>query len=106
MLKKIIQEKKWEDRFKVTSVWSYWDEVVGAVVAQQAQPQGFKQGCLWIAVSDPMWMHHLQISKEVIRQNLNDKIGSALIKSIRFTLAPSSRKEPAFPECTRHNDRK
>ncbi|MEW6327264.1 MAG: DUF721 domain-containing protein [Thermodesulfobacteriota bacterium] len=88
ILKKIVREKNWEERFRVYSVWDCWDEAVGNVVARQAQPKSFKQGCLWVGVSDPMWMHHLQMSKEIIRDNLNARLGSPLIKDIRFTLSP------------------
>ncbi len=100
ILKLIIQEKKWEDRFRVRAVWELWDEIVGETVAREAQPKSFKQGCLWVGVSDPMWMHHLQISKETIRQNLNSKLGSELVKSIRFTLVSPARTDDASPENT------
>lgn len=107
IIKKIASEKNWAERFKAYSVWDYWDEVVGSAVARQAQPQGFKQGCLWVGVSDPMWMHHLQMSKEIIRDNLNSKLGSAIIKNIRFTLSPPSpRKDAAFQKNTAGPDRK
>lgn len=88
ILKKIASERNWEERFRVCSVWDCWDEVVGSVAARQAQPKSFKQGCLWVGVSDPMWMHHLQMSKETMRDNLNARLGSPLIKDIRFTLSP------------------
>ncbi len=90
ILKKIALERNWEERFEATGVWDHWDEVVGTVIAQQAQPKSLKQGCLWVGVSDPMWMHHLQMSKEVICKNLNAKLGSPMVKDIRFTLSPPS----------------
>lgn len=107
ILKKIASERNWEERFRVYSVWDCWDEVVGSVIARQAQPKSFKQGCLWVGVSDPMWMHHLQMSKEIIRDNLNAKLGSPLIKDIRFTLSPPGpHKDAASQENSTGPDRK
>lgn len=98
ILKSIIKEKKWQDRFRVQAVWDYWDEVVGEFACRETQPRSFKQGCLFVDVSDPMWMHHLQFSSEVIRENLNKKLGAELVKNIRFTLNPAAHKEPPLPQ--------
>lgn len=107
ILKKIASEKNWEERFKVFQAWACWDEVVGGIVAREAQPRSFKQGCLWVGVSDPMWMHHLQMSKEVIRNQLNAKLGSTVIRDIRFTLAsPNPHKDVALQRNTVQADHK
>jgi len=88
-----------EGRMRVYQLWDFWDAVVGAAIAERAQPQRIHDGILFVQVATHTWMQELQFLKEDIRTRLNDRLGAALISDLRFVLGriPRRRAEPPEP---------
>ncbi len=75
-------------------IWEVWEEAVGPDVARRARPVAFRSGVLHVAVTSSPWMHQLTFLRERFRDELNRRLGSPLVRLVRFRLAP----EDAEPE--------
>jgi predicted nucleic acid-binding Zn ribbon protein len=82
-------------------VWPIWREVVGKVIARNAQPEKIRNGTLFIKVSSPVWMQELQFMKEMIAGKLNQRLNGEIVKNIFFMVGRIDEAEPDaanFPE--------
>jgi predicted nucleic acid-binding Zn ribbon protein len=68
------------------AVWPIWNDVVGKVVANNAQPEKIRNGTLFIKVSSPVWMQQLQYMKEMIAEKLNQRLGAEIVKNLFFVV--------------------
>lgn len=66
------------------SVWPIWNDVVGTVIARNAQPEKIRNGTLFVKVSSPVWMQQLQFMKDMIAGKLNHRLKSEVVKNIFF----------------------
>lgn len=73
-----------DHQLKAYSLWTFWDHEVGNAIAQRAQPIGFRDGILFVAVAAHTWMQELRFMKEDIRERLNVRLGAALVQDIFF----------------------
>src|SRR6185503_20761920 len=66
------------------AVWPIWNDVVGAMIARNAQPEKIRNGTLFVKVSSPVWMQQLQFMKEMIAGKLNQRLNGEIVKNIFF----------------------
>ncbi|MGH7965454.1 MAG: DUF721 domain-containing protein [Candidatus Binatia bacterium] len=96
-------------RLREYRVWEVWEEAVGGAVARKAQPSGMQNGRLFVTVSNAVWMQEMQFSKALIKDKINQRLGSPVIRDIFFVLGrarnlmlqpatPPSRPLPPFRE--------
>jgi hypothetical protein len=67
-------------------IWRYWDEAVGATVAQNARPAVFKGRMLYVNVAGSPWIHQLQFLKQDIIERLNMALGHNAVDDIKFKI--------------------
>jgi predicted nucleic acid-binding Zn ribbon protein len=65
-------------------VWPIWNDVVGAAIAHNAQPEKIRNGTLFVKVSSPVWMQQLQFMKQMIAEKLNHRLERDVVKNIFF----------------------
>ena len=75
-------------------VWPIWREVVGKMIARNAQPEKIRNGTLFIKVSSPVWMQELQFMKEMIVGKLNQRLNGEIVKNIFFMVGRIDEAEP------------
>jgi len=79
-------------------VWPIWNEVVGKIIANNAQPEKIRNGTLFVKVTSPVWMQQLQFMKELIAEKLNQRLKGELVKTIFFMVgridAPENESAP------------
>jgi hypothetical protein len=66
------------------AVWPIWNDVVGKVIARNAQPEKIRNGTLFVKVSSPVWMQQLQFMKDMIAGKLNHRLKGETVKNIFF----------------------
>ncbi|MEN6414007.1 MAG: DUF721 domain-containing protein [Veillonellales bacterium] len=96
-IKKLGLQKK----YNAESAIQHWQEIVGEKISTHAAPVMVQRGVLLIAVSSPVWGHHLSMMKAEILSKINHFIGEKLIEDIRFQagyLKNSQNQEPNEPE--------
>jgi hypothetical protein len=80
------------------AIWPIWNDVVGKVIARNAQPEKIRNGTLFVKVSSPVWMQQLQFMKDMIAGKLNHRLQSEIVKNIFFMVGrvePSAEIEAA-----------
>lgn len=71
---------------ELTRIWEYWDGIVGAQVAGNAQPAAFKGRLLIVHVSSSVWLQQLQFDKADIIRQMNAVFGKPLVCDIKFKI--------------------
>jgi predicted nucleic acid-binding Zn ribbon protein len=89
------------------AVWPIWNDVVGNVIARNAQPEKIRNGTLFVKVSSPVWMQQLQFMKDMIAGKLNFRLKGEVVKNLFFMVgridAPMPGPEPAAQTDTGEN---
>lgn len=78
-------------------VWPIWSEVVGKMIARNAQPEKIRNGTLFVKVSSPVWMQELQFMKDMIAGKLNQRLKADVVKNIFFMVGRIDQTEPDAP---------
>jgi hypothetical protein len=68
------------------AVWDCWDDVVGPTIAHKAQPEGIRNGILFVTVTSSVWMQELSFMKDMILEKLNKKMDTSMINDLRFKI--------------------
>jgi predicted nucleic acid-binding Zn ribbon protein len=84
----VLKTYRSEPAVDLTTVWSVWDGVVGASIAENARPAAFKSRILLVHVSSSAWIHQLQFFKKSIIEQLNRTLGKTLVEEIKFKIGP------------------
>ena len=84
VLSDVLKRVDPEQQMRVYSIWNFWNQEVGELIARRAQPSGFRNGILFVTVATQSWMQELQFMKEKIREQLNARLGAELVRDIFF----------------------
>ncbi len=84
ILDKSLKRLDLSPRLDEYGVWPIWNDIVGATIARNAQPEKIRNGTLFVKVSGATWMQELQYMKEMISQKLNQSLGREVVKNIFF----------------------
>ncbi len=101
MLEQSLKRFDLAPRLDEYGVWPIWREVVGKMIARNAQPEKIRNGTLFVKVSSPVWMQELQFMKEMIAGKLNQRLNGEIVKNIFFMVGRIDEAEPDaanFPE--------
>jgi len=63
-------------------IWRLWPEVVGPAIASRSQPLRIINGTLTVAVSSGPWMQELSYLRSMMKDKLNERLGSEIVKEI------------------------
>ncbi len=96
----LFRQRNWQGRFAMHALFSFWDVVVGEEIAIRAQPDLIRGTVLWLRVSDSIWMQQLHLSKNLLMEKVNARLGESKITDIRFRIDPTlgKAKPPPVPE--------
>jgi hypothetical protein len=83
---------------KAYSIWSAWQEIMGAAVALQTRPRAIRNHILFIDVSHSTWMQQLQFLKPTLLEKINGFLGETLIEDIRFKVGKIPQTATPLPE--------
>jgi hypothetical protein len=95
VLPTVLQRVDPDRQLQAYAVWKFWDEEVGAAIAQRAQPARFRNGILFVTVASHAWMQELQFMKETIREHLNARLPEPLIRDVFFISGAVTKPAPA-----------
>ncbi len=70
------------ERLREAEIWRVWPDVVGATVANRAQPLRIINGTLTVAVSSAPWIQELRFMTGTMREKLNEKLGGEVVLEI------------------------
>jgi hypothetical protein len=84
VLQKSLKRIDPSGRLAEYGVWPVWNDLVGDVIARNAQPEKIRNGTLFVKVSSHVWMQQLQYMKDTISDKVNEKLGREVVKNIFF----------------------
>jgi len=74
------------DQAAAHRIWGLWPDVVGTAIARRAQPSGFRNHVLFVAVATHSWMQELRFMTDDIRDRLNARLGAPVVREILFAV--------------------
>ncbi|MGQ9754047.1 MAG: DUF721 domain-containing protein [Thermaceae bacterium] len=86
--------KDWQPGLKRGRLLLFWREVVGSPLDQMTEAVRLEEGTLFVAVPDPVLLHHLTYMREAFLQKIDEKF-PGMVREIRFALG--SRPKPPPP---------
>ena len=88
------------DKMRAQQIVEEWEEVVGEKVAAHAKSHRYQHWTLYVRVDSSVWLHDLSFLKGRYIQDLNRRLGSYLVREIRFELGqlPPPKKSPVEEE--------
>ncbi len=86
VLPNVLSSIRKEGDAPLLQVWELWDRSVGETIAKNARPSAFKGTLLLVEVTSSAWIHELQFLKSDIINKLNEALGKALVKEIKFKI--------------------
>ena len=91
VLASLLERLEFRERLREYRVWNVWREVVGAYIADHAEPTRIEEGKLFVRVTTSTWMQELQCLKDEIRTKLNRRLGAPVVRDLFLVLAHAKR---------------
>lgn len=84
VLSNTLKNSNMESRILENICLLSWDEVVGERISAAAQPDGVRDGVIFVKTKSPTWANELIFYKPEIINKLNAKVNKNVIKDIIF----------------------
>ena len=81
-IKDYISEMKLGEKLSEVGVISSWEEIVGKAISSRTTRIYIKDHILYVHLSSSVVRNELLMLREVLREKLNEKAGSEVIKDI------------------------
>lgn len=62
-----------------------WSGAVGEAIARRTRAVAFHEGVLTVEVEGAAWRHELSVLKRDLIRRLNQRLGGAVVRDLRFT---------------------
>lgn len=86
---RLATERGWSGRLADATVFSRWSELVGAEVAEHAQPVGLRDGELTVQASSTAWATQLRTLQTQLLKRIAAGLGPDVVKRMRV-IGPST----------------
>lgn len=92
----VIQSRGWSSRVAETTVFTRWLTIVGADIAEHAQPTALSEGVLSVAAESTAWATQLRMVQAQLLAKIIAAAGEGVVTTLKITgpVAPSWRKGP------------
>jgi predicted nucleic acid-binding Zn ribbon protein len=82
VLKSVMHERGWGEKFAEADVNKVWQEVVGPRMAAVARIEKLDEGVLYLLTRSSTWRTELLLRREKLIEELNSKLNNIIIKDI------------------------
>jgi predicted nucleic acid-binding Zn ribbon protein len=84
MVSKLARERGWKSQLASGQVFGDWAELVGAEVAEHAQPISLKDGELTVQAESTAWATQLRLLQGQLIAKIAAGVGGGVVKRIRI----------------------
>lgn len=81
-MKDYIKEMNLEGKLREINLISSWEEMVGKAISSKTRKVYIREGILYVHLSSSVVRNELLMLREVLKEKLNEKAGSEVIKDI------------------------
>jgi predicted nucleic acid-binding Zn ribbon protein len=82
----VLKKRGMAARLEENNLARLWPKAVGEKIAAQTQPDGWRDGTLFVRAPSSVWVQQLHFMKEEIRQKMNELAGKQAVREIHFTV--------------------
>ena len=68
-----------------------WDRAITLRIRERATVEALREGRLYLAVEDPIWLHELHMLRHKLKGLLNDELGEPAVEEIILRIGRASR---------------
>jgi predicted nucleic acid-binding Zn ribbon protein len=79
---RLINEQGWSTDVRVHGVFSRWEHLVGADVAQHCHPEAFADGKLVVRTDSTAWATQVRLLAPTVVRRLNQELGDGTVTLI------------------------
>jgi predicted nucleic acid-binding Zn ribbon protein len=83
-LKDYIKEMNFGDKLSEAGVINSWEEIVGKAISSRTSKIYFKDHVLFVHLNSSVVRNELLMLRQAIKEKLNEKAGSEVVKDIIF----------------------
>ena len=87
VLARVLRQTGLETEVRGWQAVQDWEEMVGPRLARHTKAVGFREGTLRVEVEGSAWMHEMGFLKRDLIRRLNERLGDALVRDLRFMVA-------------------
>ena len=87
VLARVLRQTGLEAELKGWEAVREWDDVVGPRLARHTKALAFRDGTLSVEVEGSAWMHEMGFLRRDLIRRLNERLGDALVRDLRFVVA-------------------
>ena len=88
VLDELIEKRDWVRGLAEGNIFSDWEKIVGAEIAQHSTPISLTEGRLTIQSSSTAWATQLNIMKESLRETISNTAPGALVEEL-YIIGPN-----------------
>lgn len=99
ILNRTIKNIGLEQKIKEVKILSLWEEVVGEQISKHTKPLYIHKGTFFIETDSPIWSNEIGLLKKEIKEKLNKKIGTEIVKKIYLKVNKGNVSSCRLPDC-------
>lgn len=95
-IRRLVEERGWEDTTAAASVLARWDELVGPELAEHCRPVSLLDGELVLVAESSAWATQLRLLTRTVQARITGQVGAGVVTSVvvRGPSQPDWRKGP------------
>jgi predicted nucleic acid-binding Zn ribbon protein len=95
-LRRLVEERGWQDTTAAAMVLARWDELVGPELAEHCRPASLLEGELVLVAESSAWATQLRLLTRTLQARLTAQVGPGVVTSVvvRGPAQPDWRKGP------------
>jgi len=95
-LRRLVEERGWQDTTAAATVLARWDELVGPELAEHCRPASLLEGELVLVAESSAWATQLRLLTRTLQARLTAQVGPGVVTSVvvRGPAQPDWRKGP------------
>jgi predicted nucleic acid-binding Zn ribbon protein len=95
-LRRLVEERGWQDTAAAAMVLARWDELVGPELAEHCRPASLLEGELVLVAESSAWATQLRLLTRTLQARLTAQVGPGVVTSVvvRGPAQPDWRKGP------------
>ncbi len=74
-----------------------WDRAIAGRIKERASVEDFRNGCLYLCVEDPIWLHELHMLRHQLKTLLNKEAGESAVNEIVLRIGRARRYSAPTP---------
>ena len=90
ILADLLNKHRRESGREMIRIYELWEDIVGTVIAKNAQPVACQKRLLLVNVTSSVWIQQLQYLKGDILSRLREVSGDLFVDDIKFKIGPLS----------------